>query len=74
MSRSAVIVRRSTTLVAVILIIALAVLVLRALRREAFGRSGSVAGRARLLAATSLILWAGAITAGRLMAYTSALK
>jgi hypothetical protein len=30
--------------------------------------------RARLLAAASLALWAGAITAGRLMAYTAALK
>jgi hypothetical protein len=30
--------------------------------------------RARLLAAACLTLWAGAITAGRLMAYTAALR
>ena len=57
-----------------LVLIALAVVVMRALRREAFGRTGGVTGRAKLLAATSLALWAGAITAGRLMAYTSALK
>src|SRR5262245_60899505 len=57
-----------------LVLIALAVVVMRALRREAFGHAGSVTGRARLLAAASLTLWAGAITAGRLMAYTSALK
>jgi hypothetical protein len=33
-----------------------------------------VTGRARMLAAMSLLLWVGAITAGRLMAYTAALR
>jgi hypothetical protein len=44
------------------------------LRREAFSRSGLVTGRAKVLAAASLALWVGAITAGRLMAYTAALR
>jgi hypothetical protein len=44
------------------------------LRREAFGASADgrregVTSRAKLLAASSLAFWAGAITAGRLMAY-----
>jgi hypothetical protein len=51
---------------------------MRALKRHAFPRSGSpttfVSRRVRLLAAASLALWGGAITAGRLMAYTAALK
>ena len=55
-------------------LIAVAVVVMRALRREAFSGSSGVSRRARLLAASSLALWAGAITAGRLMAYTTALK
>jgi hypothetical protein len=55
-------------------LIAAAVVVMRALRREAFPRSGPPTLRARPLAAASLVLWAGAITAGRLMAYTAALK
>jgi hypothetical protein len=55
-------------------LIAVAVVVMRALRREAFPRSGVPSSRARLLAAACLTLWAGAITAGRLMAYTAALR
>jgi hypothetical protein len=61
-----------------LVLIALAVWVMRALKRHAFPRSGSsttfVSRRVRLLAAASLALWGGAITAGRLMAYTAALK
>jgi hypothetical protein len=56
-----------------LVLIAAAVVVMRALRR-AFPRSGVPSPRARLLAAASLALWAGAITAGRLMAYTVALR
>ena len=61
-----------------LVLIALAVWVMRALKRHAFPQSGSsntfVSRRVRLLAAASLALWGGAITAGRLMAYTAALK
>lgn len=65
-----------------LVLIALAVWVMRALRRHAFSRSSNllnpsspvVSRRAKLLAALSLVLWGGAITAGRLMAYTQALK
>jgi hypothetical protein len=65
-----------------LVLIALAVWVMRALRRHAFPRSANlsnplnqiVSRRAKLLAALSLALWGGAITAGRLMAYTVALK
>jgi len=57
-----------------LVLIAVAVVVMRALRREAFAGSAGVTARARTLAAASLLLWAGAITAGRLMAYTTALK
>ena len=57
-----------------LVLIAVAVVVMRALRREAFPRSGVPSPRARLLAGASLALWAGAITAGRLMAYTAALR
>jgi hypothetical protein len=61
-----------------LVLIALAVWVMRALKRHAFPQPGSsnvpVSRRVRLLAAASLVLWGGAITAGRLMAYTAALK
>ena len=61
-----------------LVLIALAVWVMRALKRHAFPHSGIsngvVSHRVRLLAAASLVLWGGAITAGRLMAYTAALK
>ena len=61
-----------------LVLIALAVWVMRALKRHAFPQSGSsnilISRRVRLLAAASLALWGGAITAGRLMAYTAALK
>jgi hypothetical protein len=61
-----------------LVLIALAVWVMRALRRQAFFRSGVsnslVSPRVKALAAISLALWGGAITAGRLMAYTTALK
>jgi hypothetical protein len=61
-----------------LVLIALAVWVMRALKQHAFHQLGSsnvlVSRRVRLLAAASLVLWGGAITAGRLMAYTAALK
>jgi hypothetical protein len=61
-----------------LVLIALAVWVMRALRRRAFPGSGIsnglVSRHVKLLAAASLALWGGAITAGRLMAYTAALK
>jgi hypothetical protein len=61
-----------------LVLIALAVWVMRALRRQAFPRSsisnGLVSPRVKVLAGISLALWGGAITAGRLMAYTAALK
>jgi hypothetical protein len=57
-----------------LVLIAVAVVVMRALRREAFPPSGVPSSRATLLAAASLVLWTGAITAGRLMAYTAALR
>jgi hypothetical protein len=53
-------------------LILLALLVLRRIRaivRGEAGASGSPGGGARVLAVTSLLLWTGAITAGRLMAY-----
>lgn len=50
--------------------VALAVINMVALRRRVFRRTSiDVAGFGRVLAITSLILWGGAITAGRLMAY-----
>ncbi len=57
-----------------LVLIAIAVVVMRAMKREAFPHSGAALPRVKLLAAASLVLWAGAITAGRLMAYTSPLK
>jgi hypothetical protein len=67
-----------------LVLIGLAVVVMRKLRRHAFpaenlnpsnlSNPSVVTGRARMLAAMSLLLWAGAITAGRLMAYTAALR
>lgn len=38
-------------------------------RFSADAAAGLVSSRARVLASTSLVIWAGAITAGRLMAY-----
>jgi hypothetical protein len=48
-----------------------ALLVTRRIRTETFGAKASVdaRGRVKLLAVSSLFLWAAAITAGRLMAY-----
>jgi hypothetical protein len=70
-----------------LVLIALAVVVMRALKRHAFPIAPNlnpsnpstplnpiVSGRTKTLAAMSLLLWAGAITAGRLMAYTQALR
>jgi hypothetical protein len=68
-----------------LVLIGLAVVVMRKLKRHAFpiaenliasnlSSPSVVTGRARMLAAMSLLLWAGAITAGRLMAYTAALR
>ena len=58
-------------------LVAVGVLLMEATRRSAFnedgesasGLAGSVSPKGRLLAATSLACWAGATTAGRLMAY-----
>ena len=55
-------------------LVALGVANMVLLRRAAFGvpaaaRPGLVTSRARILARASLGIWAGAITAGRLMAY-----
>ena len=64
-------------------LIAVAVVVMRALRRHAFpiaqhpsnlSSPDEVTSQTRMLAVMSLLLWAGAITAGRLMAYTAALR
>jgi hypothetical protein len=52
--------------------VALAVSNMTLIRRRIFGRPSldlTPLGEGRALAATSLVLWAGAITAGRLMAY-----
>ena len=68
-----------------LVLIALAVVVMRALKRHAFEpferlwnpgtlERSSGDGRTKMLAVMSLVLWAGAITAGRLMAYTQALR
>ena len=68
-----------------LVLIALAVVVMRALKRHAFPFAVNpvnssnplneiVSGRTKMLASISLLLWAGAITAGRLMAYTAALR
>jgi len=62
--------RRSRTL----LLVALAMLTLEHLRREAFPalarEPAAVSGKARRLAVLSLCLWAGTILSGRLLAYT----
>lgn len=53
-------------------LIALALFTVVRIRREVFpdgGGAAPVTPRARALATVSLLLWAGAITAGRLMAY-----
>jgi hypothetical protein len=60
-----------------LVLIACAVVVMRALKRHAFLNPlnpPEVTNRTKMLAAMSLALWAGAITAGRLMAYTQALR
>jgi hypothetical protein len=53
--------------------IAIAVVTVRMLKTEAFGAAavdeGPASGKARVLAATSLICWLGAIVSGRLLAY-----
>ena len=55
-------------------LVALAVLVLRAIRLEVFGGSGSddepLSVKARRLAIASLLLWLATIFAGRFLAYT----
>jgi hypothetical protein len=63
-----------------LLLVALALVVLEALKKEAFGEphpvataaagTAAVGPRARLLAGASLAIWAGTILAGRLLAYT----
>lgn len=53
--------------------IAVAVVTVRMLKTHAFGgtavEDGPASGKARVLAATSLICWLGAIVSGRLLAY-----
>jgi hypothetical protein len=54
--------------------VALALVVFRLIRNSVFATSAfdlkPVPGKGRVLAAASLVCWAGAITAGRLLAYT----
>lgn len=56
-------------------LIALALLTTSRIRRTAFGNAsdlnGPVSQNAKVLAVASLLLWMGAIVAGRLMAYTT---
>lgn len=57
-------------------LIVLAVMNMRAVKRRAFSTSppvaeGTLGHDAKVLAAISLALWVGAVTAGRLMAYTT---
>ncbi len=51
-------------------LIAVAVAILTALRRRLRGGEMTMTARVKLLAATSLACWGGAIVAGRLLAYT----
>jgi len=55
-------------------LIAVALVILRAVRRRVLvdetTPATSMPGKVRMLAASSLVCWAGAITAGRLLAYT----
>lgn len=54
-------------------LIAVALVILRSIRRRVFGDEGSggpAPARVRLLAIGSMACWAGAIVAGRLLAYT----
>jgi hypothetical protein len=50
-------------------LIALATWNMLIVRRAVMADHDAAPGRYRILAAASLLLWAGAITAGRLMAY-----
>lgn len=54
-------------------LVALGLVNLRMINREVFGglvpEAGPVPVRARMIGATSLVFWLGAITAGRLLAY-----
>ena len=58
-----------------LVLIVLALVSMRRLRRTVFGNAASLAGSipqaAKTLAIVSLVLWLGAIVAGRLMAYTT---
>jgi hypothetical protein len=51
-------------------LIAVAVGILAALRTRLRGGEMTITARVKLLAVTSLVCWGGAITAGRLLAYT----
>ena len=55
-------------------LIAIALVLFRAIRRQVFGEGAAPAhpmpARIRVMAAASLVCWASAITAGRLLAYT----
>jgi hypothetical protein len=50
--------------------IAVGVVLMSRVRRKVFPREESLTGNAKGMAALSLLAWAGAITAGRLLAYT----
>jgi len=58
-----------------LLLVACGVIVILLIRRQVFGDTPDrprIGGAAKLLAATSLVVWIAAITAGRLMAYVYA--
>jgi hypothetical protein len=54
-------------------LVAVAVAVMKVTERQVYGRThvGAVTGRAKTLAAFSVVLWMAAIATGRFMAYTS---
>ena len=53
-----------------LMLIAVAVAILVSLRRRLRGAEMTITARVKLLAVSSLVCWGGAITAGRLLAYT----
>ena len=53
-----------------LVLLALAMVALQLLNRRVLRTPGAMTARSRTLAATSLLLWAGALVTGRLMGYT----
>jgi hypothetical protein len=51
-------------------LIVVALMILEVMRRRLLTEGMAISGRLKILAAVSLACWAGAITAGRLLAYT----